>query len=73
MSKDKREIPIEEKLKTQLPNSKIWLHTNLSVQMISRNLIKIGEFYNQSENRKILGVWGGDAEVEFDIPARPSA
>lgn len=73
MSKDKREIPIEEKLKTQLPNSKIWLHTNLSVQMISRNLIKIGEFYNQSENRKILGVWGSDAEVEFDTPARPSA
>ena len=73
MSEDKREIPVEEKLKTQLPNSKIWLHTSLSVQQISRNLIKIGEFYNQSENRKILDVWGSDAEVEFDTPARPSA
>ena len=73
MSEDKRQIPIQEKLKTQLPNSKIWLHTNLSVQMISGNLIKVGEFYNQSENRKILGVWGSGAEVEFDIPTRPSA
>ena len=73
MSEDKRQIPIQEKLKTQLPDCKIWLHTNLSVQMILRNLIKIGEFYNQLENRKILGVWGSGAEVEFDIPTRPSA
>lgn len=73
MSEDKRQIPTQEKLKTQLPNSKIWLHTNLSVQQISRNLIKIGEFYNQSESRKILDVWGSGAEVEFDIPTRPSA
>ena len=73
MSEVKRQIPIQEKLKTQLPNSKIWSHTNLSVRQISRNLIKIGEFYNQSENRKILDVWGGGAEVEFDIPTRPSS
>ena len=73
MSEDKRQIPIQEKLKTQLPDCKIWLHTNLSVQMILRNLIKIGEFYNQLENRKILGVWGSGAEVELDIPTRPSA
>ena len=72
MSEDKRQIPTQEKFKTQLPNSKIWLHISLSVQQISRNLIKIGEFYNQSESRKILDVWGSGAEVEFDIPTRPS-
>lgn len=72
MSEDKTQIPIQEKLKTQLPNSKIWLHTNLSVQDICRNLTKISEFYNQMENRKILGIWGSGAEIEFDIPTRPS-
>lgn len=73
ISEDRIEITKEDKHKQQLPGSKIWLNTNQSASSMSGKLIKIGEFYNQLENRKILGVWGSGAEVEFDIPTRPSA
>ncbi|MDD9972431.1 MAG: type I restriction enzyme HsdR N-terminal domain-containing protein [Candidatus Poribacteria bacterium] len=73
ISEDRIEITKEDKHKQQLPSSKIWLNTNESASSMSGKLIKIGEFYSQLENRKILGVWGSGAEVEFDIPTRPSA
>ena len=73
ISEDRTEITKEDKHKQQLPGSKIWLNTNESASSMSGKLIKISEFYNQLENRKVLGVWGSGAEVEFVIPTRPSA
>lgn len=72
MSEKGDEIPKETEHKTQLARSRKWVNTNLSTENMSTKLIKIGEFYNRVERRKILGKWGSGAEVEFDIPTRPS-
>ena len=72
MSEDKMEIPQKDKNKKQLPDSKIWLNLHMSAGYMSEKLTKIGQFYNQKERRKILGAWESGAEVEFNIPTRPS-
>ena len=73
MSEDRDEIPKKREHKTQLSQSRKWVNTNLSADTMSSKLNEVGRFYNQVENKKILGRWGSDAEVEFDIPTRPSS
>lgn len=73
ISENGNEIPKPSEHKTKLMKSGIWVNTNLSAANMSAILVKAGEFYDRVEHRKILGVWGSGAEVEFDIPARPSS
>ena len=73
MSEDRDEIPKGREHKTQLRQSRKWVNTNLSADTMSSKLDEVGRFYSQVENKKILGRWGSGAEVEFDIPTRPSS
>ena len=72
-SEEEGQIPKEREHKTKLEQSKIWVNTNLSAENMSARLIKVGEFYNRVEHRKILDKWDSGAEVEFDIPTRSSS
>ena len=72
ISENREEIPKGMEHKTQLERSRKWVNTNLSAANMSSKLVKVGGFYNRVENRKILGAWDSGAEVEFDIPTRPS-
>ena len=73
ISENGNEIPKGMEHKTKLMTSGKWVNTNMSAANMSAKLVEIGGFYNHVENRKILGVWGSGAEVEFDIPTRPSS
>ena len=72
ISENREEIPKGMEHKTQLERSRKWVNTNLSAANMSSKLVEVGGFYNRVENRKILGAWDSGAEVEFDIPTRPS-
>ena len=72
LSEHADEIPKKMEQKTQLPRSRVWVNKNMSAENMSTKLADLGSFYAQAKGRKILGKWGTGAEVEFDIPTRPT-